>query len=111
MGIRASGPTDSESASSLAGFLSEADKKLPLLSRRPSLSEVGCCCTVLNWFRDSVAEKYSKIVVWRTWDVHPDEAHSDPTSYLALTSGVKPHPNLFFSMNQQVGWIQLVLVK
>ena len=48
-----------------------------------------------------MAEKYSKIVVWRTWDVHPDEAHSDPASYLALTSGVKPHPNLFFSMKHQ----------
>ena len=34
VGIRASGPTDSEAASSLAGFLlSEAQTKLPLLSR------------------------------------------------------------------------------
>ena len=38
---------------------------------------------------------------WRTWDVHPDEAHADPASYLALTSVVQPHPRLFFSMKHQ----------
>lgn len=45
------------------------------------------------------------LVTCRVWcaaiAVHPDEAHSDPASYLALTSGVEPHPNLFFSMKHQ----------
>ena len=49
---------------------------------------------ILNWFRDSIAETRGKTVVWRTWDVHPDEAHSDPASYLALTERIAPHPRL-----------------
>lgn len=58
---------------------------------------------ILTWFRDTVAEKKGKLVVWRTWDVHPDEAHANPASYLALTASVEPHPNLFFSMKHS-GW-------
>jgi hypothetical protein len=58
---------------------------------------------ILNWFRDSVAAKRGKIVVWRTWDVHPDESHSNPAAYLNLTKNIAPHPRLFFSMKHQ-GW-------
>ena len=58
---------------------------------------------ILNWFRDSVAEKRGKTVVWRTWDVHPDEAHSNPAIYIKLTENIAPHPRLFFSMKRQ-GW-------
>jgi len=50
--------------------------------------------------RDELAEKRGKIVVYRTWTVHPV---NDDSAYLKVSDAVEPHPKFFFSMKHQ-GW-------
>ena len=48
---------------------------------------------VLQWLRDEVAAKRGKIVVYRTWSVHPV---NDAKGYLTTSAAVQPHPNCSF---------------
>jgi arylsulfatase A-like enzyme len=54
----------------------------------------------ITWLRDELAAKRDKLVVWRTWSVHPVTAAD---AYLNLTDAIAPHKNLHFSAKHQ-GW-------
>ena len=54
--------------------------------------------SLLQFLRQEVCIKHSKLLFFRIWDCFPDRFHADPDYYLAVTEQVEPHQNLIFSV-------------
>eukprot|EP00667_Euglena_gracilis_P003552 EG_transcript_3561 len=53
---------------------------------------------IVSQLRAMVCERHQRLLVFRTWDTLIDRLHGNPLVYLPVAKGVRPHPNLVFSI-------------
>jgi len=77
------------------------DNPIVRQTRPPFTQEFEKHALLINLLREEVCVKRNKQIFYRTWDTTPDKFHDDANYYLAVTSRIKPHPKLAFSIKHQ----------
>jgi hypothetical protein len=53
---------------------------------------------LIRFLREEICERHDRQLFFRTWDTLPDKLHARLDHYLEVTSQIKPHPKLAFSI-------------